>query len=483
MSKLDSTITSTLSSTIAGEFHSVTIISLLGSAYLIAMTATQPLSGKLSDILGRRIVFLFACLIFAAGNLTCSVAQSVPAMVLGRMLAGCGGGACNSISTFVTSDYVPLRSRGLWQGFGLILYVSGCGLGGVMGGAMNDTVGWRLAFVPLVPSSIIAGIALMFILPSNTSQEMSLRQQLKRVDFAGAFTLVASLALLLVGLDVTGSSPGKTLPAILIPLSAIFMAAFALIEGWYAKEPVVPPRLLLNRTLLATCLAALFSSMMFYTLLYYVPLYLQLKGANTSETGLWLLAEPIGGGTGTMLAGIFTRVTGRYGTLNIVAPALMISGCIGFFMANLETAFSLASTFLLFSGLGFGGRQTVLLLGLLSSVDHSEHAPATSIMYAFRGSGATIGLSVASLIFRHGLTSPDIEDTLRCQPQGNDECYRSKLDYMLALRRVFLLGLVFSVCSFVCGLFMRNNSLPTQLKGRQTTDTQSREDQAETQEN
>lgn len=341
---------------------------------------------------------------------------------------------------------------------------------------MSDAFGWRSAFMPLVPVSVAAGIAIIVILPRAASHELSFRQKLKRVDFSGAFMLVAALALLLVGLDVVESHKAKTLPTILITLSALCMALFVLVEGWYAREPVVPPRLLLNRTLLAACVAALFSSMMFYTLMYYVPLYLQLKGARPSEVGLWLLSEPIGGGTGSLLAGVFTRVTGQYGILNIVAPALMVAGCVGFFTSGLGTAFILASIFLLLNGLGFGARQTVLLLGLLSAVDHAEHAPATSIMYAFRSSGATIGLSVASLVFRHGLGSSDVDDALQCR-HGEDHCHGLQLNYMHALKRVFLLALMFASCSFVCGLFMENKSLPTSITGSSTI--RQREDEAE----
>lgn len=111
----------------------------MGSAYLIALTATQPLCGKLSDIAGRGNSFLIACILFAAGNFTCSLARSLPVMIFGRVLSGVGDGACNAVCTFISSDHIPLRSRGLWQGVGMVLYVTGSGLGGVVGGILNDT--------------------------------------------------------------------------------------------------------------------------------------------------------------------------------------------------------------------------------------------------------------------------------------------------------------------------------------------------------
>lgn len=450
-----------MSSTIATEFKSIATISWLGSAYLIALTATQPLCGKLSDIIGRGASFLIACILFAAGNLICSLAGSLPVMIFGRVLSGVGGGACNAICTFISSDHIPLRSRGLWQGMGMVLYVTGSGLGGVVGGALNDSWGWRWAFAILVPSSIIIGIGTMAFVPKKTSTSQSIREKLARVDFGGAFTLVTALVLLLVGLsdESKKSTNSWLLPVLALPFAAGFLALFIVIEYRYAKEPIIPLKLLRNRTLIAAYLAAFFGSMMFYTLMFYVPIYLQLKGASTSKTGLQLIPESVGGGLGPFAAGTYTRVTGGYGAINIIAPALMTLGSAGFAVSTLKTRLSLTEAFLFLNGLGFGGRQTVLLVGVLSSVEHEDHATATSVMYAFRSSGATIGLSAASLLFRIGLEGNSLQEATKCISQGEDECYYLKLSYMSALHRTFLLALGFAAFSFISGSFMKNNKL------------------------
>ena len=68
-------------------------------------------------------------------------------MILGRVVAGIGGGGLGAISTFVGSDLIPLRRRGVWQGFGNICFGVGASVGGVLGGWINDTWGWRNAFL------------------------------------------------------------------------------------------------------------------------------------------------------------------------------------------------------------------------------------------------------------------------------------------------------------------------------------------------
>ena len=101
LAALDSTIVATLSGPISDEFKSFTLLSWLASAYLISNAATQPLSGRLTDIYGRRNGLLVAYVLFAIGNLICGLARSEVVMLIGRVVAGMGGGCMNTISVFV----------------------------------------------------------------------------------------------------------------------------------------------------------------------------------------------------------------------------------------------------------------------------------------------------------------------------------------------------------------------------------------------
>ena len=147
LAALDSTIVATLSAPISASFNSLSLLSWLASAYFIANAALQPISGRLTDILSRRTGLVFSNVFFAAGNLICGLATSQWVMIFGRVVAGMGGGGLNAISTFVASDLIPLRRRGVWQGFGNISFGLGASLGGVFGGWINDTWGWRKAFL------------------------------------------------------------------------------------------------------------------------------------------------------------------------------------------------------------------------------------------------------------------------------------------------------------------------------------------------
>lgn len=268
---LDGTIVATLSGPISASFNSFTLFSWLASGYLIANAAFQPLSGKLTDIYGRKAGLAFASTLFALGTLMCGLAQSAWVMILGRVVAGSGGGCLNTISVFIASDLVPLRRRGVWQGIGNIVFGTGMGLGGVYGGFLNDTIGWRWAFYIQVPFIIIGGLWAFFIVNVPVKVDKT-KANIKRVDFPGAFFLSSSLILFLLGLNSGGNLVPWNHPIVYVslPLSAICIVAFVFVED-RVSEPIIPVRLLLKRTVAAACLTNWFETMSIYALLYYGP--------------------------------------------------------------------------------------------------------------------------------------------------------------------------------------------------------------------
>jgi MFS family permease len=196
LAALDSVVIATLSAPISNSFHSLSLLSWLASSYFIANAACQPITGRLTDIFSRRAGLVVSNALFAVGNLMCGMAKSHWTMIAGRVVAGMGGGGLMAISTFVASDLVPLRKRGIVQGIGNLSYGVGAGLGGVFGGYVNDAWGWRYAFLAQVPASIASGLVVSWLV--DVPPKRSEKSKLSRVDFTGSFSLVATLLLLLL---------------------------------------------------------------------------------------------------------------------------------------------------------------------------------------------------------------------------------------------------------------------------------------------
>lgn len=111
--------------------------------YLLTLTSCQPLYGKLSDIFGRKECLLFAYSVFGIGCLGCGLAQSMLQLCVSRAVAGVGGAGMTSVVAILISDIVPLRDRGVWQGYINLIFGLGTATGAPLGGILADSIGWR----------------------------------------------------------------------------------------------------------------------------------------------------------------------------------------------------------------------------------------------------------------------------------------------------------------------------------------------------
>lgn len=376
---VDSTVFATLSGTISSEFRSGSVFSWLATAYLISNAACQPISGRLTDIFGRGPGLVFSNVFFAAGNLICGFATDRYVMILGRVVAGIGGGGLMAISTFLGSDLVPLRKRGIIQGIGNICYGSGAMLGGFFGGIINDrtAMGWRLAFFILVPPSLISAIlvAILVRVPPKESN----RSYLSRIDFGGVFLTVSFLVTLLLGLNAGGNLVPWRHP---LPISAISVS-FLLLAGFFlwesrARQPIIPVRLLLTRTVAAACATNLVCTMGTMMAIFYTPLYLQVRGFSTTHAGTSLLTSSLGVASFSISAGFVMKRTGRYLRLGITVLLVHVIGAIGLTTLDGNSPSWHVPASLFLTGGGYGAMLTTTLLACIASVDHSQQAVITS---------------------------------------------------------------------------------------------------------
>ncbi|MCJ1377454.1 hypothetical protein MMC17_000549 [Xylographa soralifera] len=476
LAALDSTLVATLSGPISSSFNSLSLLSWLASSYFVANAALQPLSGKLTDIYGRRAGLVFSNIFFAAGNLICGLATEEWVIILGRIVAGMGGGGLNAISTFVGSDLVPLRRRGVWQGIGNIWFGIGAGLGGVFGGWINDTYGWRWAFLIQVPLTVISG-TLVFLTVKIPVKETGTAKW-NRIDWLGAFTLIATLVLLLLGLNSGGNVVPWTHPLVLttLPLSIVSLLGFIYLESNYAVEPVIPVRLLLHRTVLSACLTNWFLTMATFGIIFYGPIYFQVRGFSATQAGARLIPQSVGIGLGSVGSGIIMRWLGRYYTLNLGIQAIFLLGMALISSFTFDTPTWLPIVAFLCTGIGYSGMLTVTLIALISAVDHAHQAVMTSASYAFRSTGSTIGITIASSVFQNVVKSelwgrfgdrkdaatiiPRIRDSLDEIKRLPDSWKADVMEvYMDALRAVFLTLLGLGVLGALVSLGMKEHKL------------------------
>jgi len=258
------------------------------------------------------------------------------------------------------------------------------------------------------------------------------------------------------------------------------------VEAYIAKEPVIPVKLVLfNRTVAAACLTNFLATMVIFIILFYAPIYFQARGSSTTQAGIRLIPQSIGSSIGSFGSGLLMKQTGKYKTLGLVAVALEIIGVAFFAAWDFNKPEWAIHIFLSLVGMGYGAMLTVTLLAVIAAVDHNQQAVITSATYAFRSTGSTLGITVASAVYQNILKTDlwakfgdregaaevikrirDSFDELNHLPYGWKQ---GVLDsYMDALRGVFLTATGIAVLAMLCQAFVREHILHSNLARRQS---------------
>ncbi|PHH91871.1 hypothetical protein CDD83_9965 [Cordyceps sp. RAO-2017] len=481
---LDATIVATLAAPISSEFHSLNMLSWIATAYLVSSAAVLPITGRLTDIFGRGPGLVLSNVLFATGNLICGLATDQYTMLLGRSLAGFGGGGLRSIQNFLASDLVPLRQRGITQGIANLCYGCGAMLGGVIGGLINDNapLGWRMAFLAQVPPSVLSAFAVLLLVKVPPKQ--SQKSYLSRIDFAGIFLSCTCTMLMLLGLNSGGNLVPWThpLPLTTIPLAVLTFIGFL---WWETKavQPIIPVRLLLDRTILSAASTNFLSDMVIMSALFYVPLYLQVMGYSATSAGRMILPSPIGDSLGALGAGYFMRRTGKYVGLAIPSIVLLVGAASLFSLQTESSPGWYSSGGFLLLGSSYGVMLTTTQVACVAAVDHTHQAVIGSAIFFIRSLGSTLGVTIASVVYQNVLFTrlwsrfgdwPDAAgeigrirehlDELNHLPPGwYDGVIRS---FAEAFRGVWLMMLGLAILALFCIAPMKQHQLHSRLTRR-----------------
>jgi MFS family permease len=482
---LDSTMIATIAAPISTSFKNLPLLGWLATSFFIASAVSQPLSGKLTDIYGRRTGFVFASAIFTLGNLICTAAAQPGDHAAEDQHPFAAGGAIGPIAVYTMSDHIPLRKRGIWAGFANICFGVGSGIGGPVGGWINDTVGWRAAFAVQVPITALSLVVMQLCgrppashptaHPGSGSGSGS-GSKLARVDFVGATLLVLALLAMLLSLISGGNLLPWTSPLVVggLPLGLTLVAAFVRYEARVAREPIIHVELFAIRTVAAVCANNWFSSMARFAVLFYGPIFLQVQGYSAAQTGLRFVPESVAIASGSVLCGVLMRASGRYYALLTVANLLDVVAFGLICTLSLSTAAWPPFVYLAVMGLSYGSMLTTTLVALIASVSQAQQSIATSASYIFRSTGSVLGITIVSLVFQNvlrprlregfggledgaGLVGK-IEKDLAFVGQLPDDMQQMALDaYMVALRAVFVACWGMAVMAFLAGLFVERN--------------------------
>ncbi|KAF2494568.1 MFS general substrate transporter [Lophium mytilinum] len=483
---LDRLIISTAIPQITNEFNSAGDIGWYGTAYLLTSCAFQLVFGKLYKVFDIKATFLASIVVFEVGSALCGAAPNSIAFILGRAIAGLGSGGVLSGVMVIIVYAVPLHKRPKYQGFfGAVFGISSVA-GPLIGGAFTTDVTWRWCFYLNLPLGGAVMILVFFLLhiPSRPTTNIPLKDKLHQLNALGLLALLPGVICLCLALQWGGTTHpwnSSRIIALLI-LASLLLLAFAFIQAWQPTQAILPPRIFLQRSILAgfwlsSCLGA--HQMLF---IYYLPLYFQATlSLSAAASGIHLLPLLLPVVLASLLTGFLVSRLGYY------TPFALLGVCLTAVGAGLLTTLEPRSStgawvgYQFLYGLGFGFAGQAPNMAAQTVLAREEVAMGAGVMFFGQQLAGAVFLSVGGNVLGRELVErlagvPGVDfsaalvrdtgatELLKLVPAEYREMALGA--YNDSLRVVFRVGLVMACLAVIGAAGLEWRSVRRDVKGK-----------------
>ncbi len=364
------------------------------TGYLLALASMLLVFGKLADRTGRyREIFITGFVLFTCASLLCGISNSILMLIICRVFQGASAAMMVGTATMLVMLHLPESRKGMAAGTLATMGGAALALGPGLGGVITEYLSWHWIFFINIPIGIIGILGALFVIPKADI----VPQEKKPFDVFGSVLLAATLLVFLAGLEI-GNAEGWTLPVFLMIAAAPILGFIFLKHEMKHEDPVLPAKILQNRTVIWAAVSCLFITIVYLGSIYILPFYL--TGPlllNSALAGVVMLIPPI-----TMMligipAGNLTNTCGCKKLCNI--SAICGTAC----SILLAVAVLTHTVWLLFAGL--------VLLGMTLGINEGPtirritiHCPediqgsAGSLTYTVMNVGSVVGIAAYSVI-------------------------------------------------------------------------------------
>ncbi len=399
LASLDQTIVGTAMPRIITDLHGFDRYTWVTTAYLLTSTVMVPIYGKLSDLFGRKSIFLIGVTLFLIGSAASGAAQTMNQLIAFRAFQGLGAAALMPIALAVIGDLFTPRERGKWQGLTGGVFGIASVLGPTAGGWITDHSTWRWVFYVNLPIGIIALLVLIFLMPT-------LRMQNTRkisIDYLGATFLIAATVPLLLGFTWAGSQYAWSSWQVLsiFATSIVFAALFIVYEARLEHQnaqPIIAPSLFKNRIFTVSLLITMITSMGMFGSILFLPLYAQgVLGISATNSGLLLAPLMLGLVFSSVISGQLVSRFGRYKWVAFVGMAITICGSLLLQRLDVNSTNTDLIIAMIILGLGLGFSMSTYTV-IVQNALPDKIGESTSGLTFFRSIGATIAVAAMGSI-------------------------------------------------------------------------------------
>ena len=403
---LDQTVVGTSMPKVVADLGGFEHFAWVFSAYVLAVTVVVPIAGKMSDLYGRRPVFLLAMLVFLGGSMLCGLSQDMTQLILFRAVQGIGGGMLFPVAAATIADLYAPSERGRLQGslgavFGLASII-GPFLGGWIVDYVHvgDIASWRWVFYVNLPMGAIAVVAVAAYFPRVV---LTARPS---IDYLGA-GLMSTALVSLVMVTIWG---GETYPwgsaqiLGLVAMSAGAFVAFVLVER-RSSEPLVPLSLFRDRVFALSAVCMALTAFSLFSVIGFLPAYLQgVVGMTATYSGAVLFPLMLTTIIGSALAGVLVNRSG-YKVFIVGGALITVTGLLMLSILGAHPTIWKAVAIMVYLGLGFGFTMPSFIIAVQNAIDKSKMGAATSTLLLTRTLGVTVGTTVLGTLLNGRLAT------------------------------------------------------------------------------
>lgn len=414
---------------IVGDLGGVELLSWVFTAYLLTMAVSTPIFGKISDLYGRKPVFIIGSILFLLGSVLSGISQSMEQLILFRAIQGIGAGALTPVTFTIIGDIYSIEERAKVQGWISSVWGISSLVGPLLGGYFVDSLNWRWVFGFNVPFGLLSLIFIIKYLNENREKRTV------KIDVKGAITFTIGVTALLFSLATAGQQLAWNSPLLigLLIVAVVSLVLFFIVEK-SAEEPLVPLKLFRIRDIAYSNLASLLASALLIGLTSYLPLWVQgVLGKNATMSGLVLAPMSISWMLGSVIGSRWIISRGSRLT-SLTGMAIIAVAACGMAFIHEGTPIYIMLIFNALYGLGFGFSFAVFTIIAQSSVHYNLRGASNALNSFVKSIGQTVAVTVFGTLINLGIVSRTSKGTASGTQVSQDD-----INNLLSPEKVHLL--------------------------------------------
>ncbi len=435
---------------------SIPTVQWINLGYVLIIGTLLLPCGRMSDIVGRRKVYVTGFIVFTLGAVLSGSAPSLLAVIMFKLFQGIGAAMIQANAMAILTSAFPSQERG--KAIGLFTMIVGLGaiVGPILGGLLVGMFGWRSVFFMGVPVGIISVISALTVLRPDTSIHSKTNDKaisnILRFDWIGSALSATALAIFLLIMTNAYLLGWLSVTVILgLTIACVLLLTFI----WWEKrtsEPILAVELFKNGTFSMGIIAGLFCNMIGTSIYYLMPFYIQdILNHSPQNAGLIMTSVALFYGLSGPIAGRLSDLYGWY-RFTITGLILLLMSLIIFVQISPSTPVWLVILGLSAQGVGMGTFTSPNISSVLSVVTRNNYGIVTALLNLMRNTGTMIGLGLATTIFTSVMISAGFEPNLEAV-RSSGASYELKAAFTNGLRVVYVIMSGFTIASLILTVF------------------------------